>query len=260
MTDLSEQCVWVTGATSGIGLALSRALVKKGCFVIASGRNEKALGELSLASEGRLKPLVFDVAGSDESLLEVNQKLSELTDYIDTVVCCAGVCEYEDSLRFDSAMYQRVMAVNFLGVVRTLNLAMPYLKRSELEPHFSAVGSLSSVVGFPRAEAYGSSKAAVEYFMRSLRADTINLPLRVSLIRPGFVSTPMTEKNDFDMPFEMSAEAAADAIIRGLQRNQFCIDFPRRLSWLLRGFAALGGLWVKLAAPKLTRHRKKTWV
>ncbi len=248
---LSGACVWVTGATSGIGGALVAQLVAAGNFVIASGRNQEALGKLATELGCRVKILPFDV--TEPNLEIARDALNNITDYVDCVIACAGVCEYEDTLDFDPAMYQRVFETNFLGVIRTLNVAKPLLLNSQVRGQFVAVGSLSSVLPFPRAEAYGAAKAALEYFVKSARIDLSAHSLDVALVRPGFVSTPLVAANDFAMPFMLTPEQAAKRIIAGVNRRKSLIDFPRRLSWPLRFLSMFDGLWVRFVGPRITR-------
>ncbi|WOX05832.1 SDR family NAD(P)-dependent oxidoreductase [Microbulbifer pacificus] len=249
-----KKIVWITGASSGIGAALVRKLVAEGHFVIVSGRNRDTLLKIQQPSPKLIKVLACDV-GDDASMAEAGRALAEITDQLDLVIACAGVCEYEDNLELDVKRYRRVFDANFFGVVNTLHQALPLLANSR-SPVFAAVGSLSSIVGFPRAEAYGASKAAVSYFMESVRADTSRVRLRTVLIRPGFIDTPLTKGNDFAMPLMMSPEQAAHRILRGLSGSRSIIDFPRRLSWSLRMLAVLRPVWHKLCAPRITRIRK----
>lgn len=257
---IKDRCIWITGASSGIGKALAQQLCAQGNFVIVSARSHHHLQQMVLAASGRMCALPMDLTAADDELGPYRVRLQELTDYLDMVICCAGVCEYEDRLTFEPAMYRRVFEVNFLGVIKSLHLAMPLLKKSTREPRVVAVGSLSSAVPFPRAEAYGASKAALEYFMKSLQTDAVKIPLRTTLVRPGFVATAMTSKNDFSMPFLMSPEQAAQIIIKGISRGHSQIDFPRRLSWPLRFFGAFFGLWRRWVAPKVTRISADVWI
>lgn len=259
MDTLTGRCIWVTGASSGMGRVLAKKLCELGNFVIASGRNGGALQQLVLSSNGRMCALPFDVTSGDEGAEVCRRKLSEITDYLDMVICSAGVCEYEDQLKFDPHMYRRVFEVNVLGVVNTLHLAMPLLKKSERAPQIAVLGSLSSVVPMPRAEAYGASKAAVEYLVRSLQVDATRTPLLVSLIRPGFVKTEMTANNNFSMPFMLTPDQAAERIIRGLRQRRRVIDFPRRLSWPLRLMAVCSVLWSRHIAPRMSRIEARDW-
>jgi NAD(P)-dependent dehydrogenase (short-subunit alcohol dehydrogenase family) len=251
---LTGGCYWVTGASSGIGRALVKELVAAGNFVIASGRNKEVLCQLAGELGRYVKPFVFDVSSSS-GLEAAKLQLGEISDYLDGVIACAGICEYEDTLLFDPLMYERVFEANFLGVIRTLHLAKPLLERSERKPQFVAVGSLSSVLPFPRAEAYGAAKAALQYFVKAASIDLSHQKLQIILARPGFVATPLTGGNDFSMPFLMTPTEAAECIIKGMAAHKKIIDFPRRLSWPLRFLGMFDGLWCRFVGPKLTRFR-----
>lgn len=256
---LKEKCILITGASSGMGRALATKLSESGNFIIASGRSEQKLNDLALAAGGKVRVLTMDVADKN-SVKEATDKLHSITDYLDMVICCAGVCEYEDKLDLNPEKYEKTLDVNFLGLVRTVNLALPLLKKSEtLKPQVVMVGSLSSLVGFPRAEAYGASKAAVQYFAESLMGDAAKLPLSVTLVRPGFVSTSMTENNDFPMPFMISADSAAERIIAGLESGKRFIDFPSRLSFPLIAMSKFKSIWLNFVAPRLSRHSSQSW-
>lgn len=252
MKTISGRCIWITGASSGLGKALAEQLAAAGNYVIVSARSQQSLSELALHFPGKIKILPLDVSEKMD-LAKTAAQLRDITDYLDMVICAAGICEYEDNLSFNPELYKRVMDVNFLGVVRTLNLALPLLKKTQGRAHFVAVSSLSTCVGFPRAEAYGSSKAALNYFMQSLRADLSKLPIDLTLVRPGFIATELVAQNDFAMPFLMTPEHAAKRIIAGVTQRRSTIDFPARLSIPLQIAGSLSQLWCKWIGPKITR-------
>ncbi|MFA0792535.1 SDR family NAD(P)-dependent oxidoreductase [Microbulbifer echini] len=253
MGEIRDRTLWITGASSGIGRALVLRFVAHNNVVIASGRRREALEELQQIAPARIHVLDCDVA-DDQSMAAISERLRALTDHLDTVIACAGTCEYDDDLQLENAMYRRVFDVNFFGVVNTLRCALPLLAISQ-SPLFAALGSLSSVVPFPRAEAYGSSKAALDYFLASVRADVCHTNLKVVLIRPGFVETPLTAENDFSMPFLISAERAAKYIEEGLARGASTIDFPHRLSLPLRFLGFFRSLWFRFCTTKISRIR-----
>ncbi|WP_231757538.1 SDR family NAD(P)-dependent oxidoreductase [Microbulbifer elongatus] len=250
----SKLNIWVTGAGSGIGEALVRRLIAEGHFVIISGRNRAPLLAIQQAAPTHVKVLDCDV-GNDQSMVSAASDLQEITDQLDLVIACAGTCEYDEGLTLDIDSYRRVFDANFFGLVNTLRASLPLLGGSRA-PVFVAVGSLSSVIGFPRAEAYGASKAAVDYFTQAVRADTSLTSLRTVLVRPGFIDTPLTRKNDFDMPFLMAPEKAAERILSGVKAGRHRIDFPRRLSWPLRLLRFFSPVWFRLIAPRMTRIQK----
>src|SRR3954463_7079565 len=129
MNIISGRCIWITGASSGLGKALAIQLAEAGNFIIASARSQSALTELALLYPGKIKILPLDVSRNLDAK-ETAAKIRETTDYLDMVICAAGICEYEDDLKFNPEMYERTLDVNFLGVVRVLNIAMPLLKKA----------------------------------------------------------------------------------------------------------------------------------
>lgn len=257
MKKLQGKTIWLTGATSGIGLSLAKQLAAMGNHVIASGRNETALQRLVDETDGAISKLPIDLT-DDLSVTQGEQKLSVLTDTLDLVIVNAGNCEYLDIEQFDSDLIERVFAINFFGAVQTVKVALPLLANAS-SPQIAVISSLSTVVPFGRAEAYGASKAALEYFANSMAIDLHHNGVDVSVIRPGFVKTPLTDKNTFDMPFIMSADDAAKRIIYGIERRRPLYEFPRRLAWTLRLCNTIPAIWRRVLAPGLARHRSAAW-
>lgn len=253
VTCVTDSTVWVIGASSGIGLALVDALVADGNFVICSARRKEKLCELAARYNQKVKPITLDVT-DNQAFERAMGEVAAQTDYIDCVIYCAGICEYEDDFGFEPDSYARTFETNMLGAVRALHYAKPLLEKSDRGPRFVAIGSLSSVVPFPRAEAYGASKAALEYFIKACHVDRNASKVAVSLVRPGFVATPLTANNDFAMPFMQTPEQAAAATLAGIKRGKLVIDFPRRLAWSLRCLNFFEGCWLRWVAPKLSRH------
>ena len=232
--------VWLTGASSGIGRALTRALVNAGAQVVISARNGEALGEQAEElGRGRVFPVPLDV-----SVRKENQRAAEqirwLMEGVDLVILNAGTCEYVDVGNFDSALFARQMSVNFLGMVQGIEAVLPLLRESP-HPYLVGVSSMSAYSGLSRAEAYGASKAAVRNLLQSLRVDLRPEAIEVSVVCPGFVETPLTDRNDFAMPFLVSAEYAADRIIKGIERRRAEIFFPRHFGWMVKLYASLPG-------------------
>lgn len=252
MTTITDKTIWLIGASSGIGEALALRLADAGNFVIASARSQDKLAALVEHHPQRMSALPVDIADTSTSEA-IKQQLLAITDSIDIVIIAAGVVEYEDNLSLDVAMYRRVFDVNFFGLVNAVAIAKPFLEASPHKAYIVGLSSLSMMIGFPRAEAYGSSKAAVDYFLHSLMVDLPPRKFDVSIVRPGFVKTPMTSVNDFPMPFLMSAEEAANCILRGMEKRQRLIVFPRRLSAILRILSWLPCLWYRHLGTKASR-------
>ncbi|MEH6452012.1 MAG: SDR family NAD(P)-dependent oxidoreductase [Psychromonas sp.] len=222
--------VLITGATSGIGKALCSLYQQLGWQVFACGRNQDSLNELQQLSG--VTGLNFDICDK-QKIQESTADLSEL----DLVILNAGSCEYiDDPMKFDSALFERVVRTNLIAVGYCLEVLIPKIK---VGGQLALMSSSASYLPFPRAEAYGASKAAVSYLAKSLSVDLAPHNISVSLINPGFVKTPLTDKNNFAMAMLISAEQAATYIEKGLSRRKHEIHFPPLFTYLLKFFAWL---------------------
>lgn len=233
--------VLITGASSGIGARLAMDYAAEDWQVLACGRNREALQQLSLGS-AQIQPLCFDVT----DMQQVRQSLSS-QDPCELLILNAGSCEYVDIDQFDAALFARVFAVNVQGLANCLEVLLPQLRCGD---RLALVGSLAGELPFPRAEAYGASKAATAYLARSLAVDLASRGVGVSLISPGFVDTPLTRRNDFAMPCLVSPEYASQAIRRGLARADKHIHFPKRFSIPLLLAARLPLGWFQFIASR----------
>lgn len=241
----NSEVIWVTGASSGIGKELVNQLSGMGHRIIASSRNQRALEQIASAYQN-VDILPFDV--SDPSCVEtVNLEILKLTDHLDRIILNAGNCEYLDPSNPRWEMIKEITAVNFYGMVHCVDVALPLLRAAQ-QPQIVGICSQATQAPFPRAEAYGASKAAARYFLESLRMDVKPFNIDVTVIMPGFVDTPLTRKNDFSMPFIMPVEPAVTGIINAVFKRKYYYAFPRRLSFFL---------WIARHFPKLWLHLNK---
>lgn len=228
---MEQQGVLITGATSGIGEQLALDYARAGWNVLACGRNESSLQSISQQASG-ITPLAFDITNYEETIAQ----LKELPFVPNLWIFNAGDCEYLDDGKVDAKLIVRIMRINVEGLANCLEGCQIHLKEGH---HVGIVGSIASEFALPRAEAYGASKAAVSYFARSLSLPLQKQGILLSLIFPGFVQTPLTDKNDFPMPFLVSREFAAKKIRGGLAKKKKFIYFPWLFTWILRLLAAL---------------------
>jgi len=249
MGSLANKVIWITGASSGLGRSLAVILADSGAQVIASARSQQQLEELATLN-GNIRPLAIDITDL-AACAELPARLAEISPRLDLAVLNAGACEYLDFPEPDWEAVRRVMEVNFFGTVNCVEHALPLLRQCrDNRAHLVVVGSQATAAPFPRAEAYGSSKAALQYFCESLRIDLAHENIDVSVINPGFVDTPLTRQNDFDMPFLMDVEEAARLVAKKIQARPRSYSFPFRLSLLLGISRWLPGLWQKIVLPK----------
>ena len=260
---IENKTIWITGASSGIGATLALQLAATGNTVIASARSADQLQGLAARANdysGQILPFVCDVT-LDEQTADFRSQLSELTDYLDILIICAGRCEYIDDAELDVALFRRVYDVNVFGAVNAASVALPLLeeaaqKNQTGKPQIVAVASLSAVTGLPRAEAYGSSKAAMIYLFNTLRLD-LQKRIDVTIVNPGFVDTPMTRQNDFPMPFIMQPSAAAERIVKGIEKRKLTLNFPLRLWLSLKIPSLIPSVWYRYLGPKLARTERR---
>ena len=223
---------WVTGASSGIGEALARRLARDGARVAVSARGVAALETLAAAAPGSLMPVPLDVVDPAACAAAVARIEAEL-GAIDLAVLNAGTHKPMSAADFSAATLRRLMEINLFGVAHCLE---PVLARmaARRRGHIALVASVAGYGGLPTAVAYGPTKAALINMAESLRLDCERLGIKLQLVDPGFVKTPLTDRNDFPMPFLMPVEEAVDAFVAGLASDRFEIVFPRRFALLLK--------------------------
>ena len=235
--------ILITGATSGIGKQLAKDYLLAGHTVYAVGRDTNALAEL----EG-LGALPINVDLMDrEKVIEAFAKISQ----IDLAICGAGMCEYLDMPNFDSSVFMKVMSVNMGTLSHAIEGVLPQLIASK--GRLVGIGSASAYVPFARAEAYGSSKAAIHYLMKTLQISLAPHDVAVSLVVPGFVETPMTKQNDFPMPFIQTTAQASRAIRDGIDKGDEVIEFPKKLTLPLKTLGALPDMVWQQVSKKMNK-------
>lgn len=214
--------VWITGASSGIGKAVAFEMAARGYDLIISGRNQDALKQV--ADQTGAYVLAFD-ATDKQANLDAAKDLNQRYGYIDIVFFNAGNCEYVDVDAFNSDVFEHMITTNFLSMVYGVEAALPLLRASK-NPQLVGMSSAVAFLGLPRSEAYGASKAAIRNFLQGLRVSLSREKITVSIVYPGFVKTPLTNKNDFPMPMLITAEQAAKAIVTGIEKKKFDIYVP----------------------------------
>ena len=213
--------VWVTGASSGIGAALARELADRGATVAISARSEDKLREVA-AGRMHVEPVdVTDRAATVAAAASVRTALGGL----DVAVLNAGTWSRFRVDQWDSQAFADHLQTNLMGTVHALEGVVPTM----LEQGYGRIVGTASVAGYrglPGSEAYGASKAALLNLFEALRGALLPRGVVVQTLSPGFVRTPMTDRNTFPMPFLISAEAAARTIADGIERDKAEIVFP----------------------------------
>jgi NAD(P)-dependent dehydrogenase (short-subunit alcohol dehydrogenase family) len=231
---LPWKTAWITGASSGIGRALALALAREGVVVAASARSREALEALAAeAGNGRILPTPLDVADRAAVTAAAEAAIRVFRGPPDLAVLNAGTYLPMSAEAFDAARFRTQVEVNLMGTVHMLESLLPaYLAANK--GHIAIVSSVAGYRGLPTGAAYGATKAALNNLAESLKYDLDRAGVKLQLVNPGFVKTPLTDKNDFKMPFLMPVEKAVARMIAGLQTNRFEITFPRRFTWQLK--------------------------
>lgn len=233
--------VLITGASSGIGYELALRYLAQGARVLVLARSEERLAELVKKFPEQCLAVKVDLSCADDSQ-RAGEWINQQVQHLDLAILNAGTCEYVDVNNLAHEPFDKVMAINWQGTINSLLFCLPLLQKNNSQlarAQLVGISSMASILPMPRSQAYGASKVAVEYLFNSLRVDLVSEPIDITVVRPGFVKTPLTDRNDFPMPFALSAAEAADRIIRGISKRHWLVQFPLPLVWLMNSIAWL---------------------
>ncbi len=247
-------CVWITGASRGLGAALAHEYAAAGARVLVSARDVAALATLVIALPGprggRSYPLDVTAPEAVAATLAAIEREEGLPDL---VILNAGTYQATPAAELATGDVRALFELNFFSIIDTLTRLLPPM-RARGHGQIAVMGSVAGDIGLPYAGPYSASKAALNRLCQSLEPELARDGVAINIINPGFVATPLTALNDFPMPFIVSAERAAREIRAGLAKNAFEIRFPRRMSLAMR---LLANLPDRLAFA-LTRRMLKT--
>lgn len=226
---------WITGASSGIGRELALEMARRGYIVAATARNLDALEELALESSGMtgaIRAFACDVSDRDAMTATVSDIERHLGP-VRLAVFNAGVYIPTHGEALNPGDFEKTIDVNLMGAINGLVPAVERMKASGCG-QVVFVASVSGYSGLPAASAYGATKAALNNMAESLSFDFEKMNIRTQVVNPGFVDTPATRKNDFEMPSLVPSDKAVGEIIHGIERGGFEITFPRRFTYMLK--------------------------
>ena len=225
--------IWIVGASSGIGRALAIDLLKRGARVALSARNASLLESLAEnAQPGQTLVLPMDVNNGSE----IESAYAQLTDAwsgFDLLVLLAGTHLPVRAWELNADEAEQLFRTNVFGVIRASALVIPDLVQKG-DGAIAVVSSVAGYCGLPTSLVYGASKAALINFTETLYLDLRSKGVSVYLINPGFVRTPLTDRNPFEMPALISAEEAATHMLKGFANGEFEIHFPKRFTRLMK--------------------------
>ena len=247
-----KKIIWITGASSGIGKALAIKFAEKGWIVAASARRENLLEDLN-----KFNPNIYsfplDVTEIENCKLIANKIIEEFGG-IDICVFGTGMHDPKSEKRFNLNKIREIMEVNYFGTMNSINSIYEYFSEKK-NGQISIISSVAGYRGLPAAGAYCASKAALTSYAESLNFDMKMKNVRVSLISPGFIKTPMTDQNDFPMPMIKTPEFAANEIFKGLtEKKSFEIHFPKAFTYFLKFLQILpSSIYFKLVSKGMKK-------
>ena len=232
-----NKIAWITGASSGIGRAVALRLADEGWQVAASARSTDKLAELEALRPGRILSFPVDVTQQDAvaaTVAEIEDRMGPL----DLALFSAGSYKRDSATRFQGKDLAEVMALNVIGTGYCLDAVIPKMV-TRRAGHIAVVASVAGYVGLPGGAFYGATKAALINLCEGLYPELEKEGVRLTVINPGFVETPLTQKNDFPMPFLIGVDEAAESIVKGLKSGRFEIIFPWKMAVAIKLLNAL---------------------
>lgn len=230
---LKDRTVWIIGASTGIGRELAFELARRGARLCVSARSADKLQAIvkDLAGSGH-RYEAFDAA-DPKAMAQAYQNLLGHGFKLDSAIYMAGQYAPAPIAKANAEDAQTIINVNLVGALNMVQNVLPDMLANK-HGQIALCASVAGYRGLPNAQPYGATKAALINYAESLYSETMGRGLDIKVINPGFVKTPMTDKNDFPMPMMMSAEEAAVALADGLEGNGFEIHFPKKFTYLMK--------------------------
>lgn len=230
--ELSNKNILITGASTGIGKGLVIELAKQNNLIICARSVDKLEKLRDELNNCEVFPLYCDVTDKN-SVAEAYKSAIEKFGHIDLAILNSGVGHEITPENYSSEWAEKIINTNFLGVIYWIEQLLPDMMKRK-SGYIAGVSSLADNRGFSGSGFYCSSKAALTIYLEGLRIELKKYGIIVSNIRPGFVKTPMTDKNKFHMPFLMDIYKAAKKIKKGIEKEKNIIQFPFPTVFLTR--------------------------
>ena len=249
---LQKKIAWVTGASSGIGEAVAIELSRQGWVVIATARRADKLHELA-AIHKNILPMAGDITDSNR-MFEIIETARLNYGVPDLVILNAGTYIADPIEDFSAENFKTQIDLNLTGTANCLQAVLPHFTQRHAG-HIAIVASVAGYRGLPRSLSYGPSKAALIHMAEALAIEGVRHNIKVQVVNPGFIKTPLTDKNEFPMPFLMDVDDAARVLVKELSSSRFEITFPKIFSYLLKFIGLLPArLYIKLLSMGAKRN------
>lgn len=234
--------IWITGASTGIGAATAQELARRGHELFLTARSADKLAGL----QGEAKP-------GDVTDREAMRRMAGEVAPLDVALLSAGTYEPVTPETFRAEVFRSHLDVNVMGTVHCIESVLPDMLRRRAG-RIAVVASVTGFAALPRAEAYGATKAFLISMCDSLRADLDGSGVAVTVVNPGYVRTPLTAQNEFEMPFLIDTDEAARVIADGLERGKAEISFPLRMALAMKLLGSMPGSLARTYTARVARR------
>lgn len=228
MREWSGKRYWLIGASEGLGRSLAQIMSRAGVELVLSARSEDKLQALARELPGASTVVPVDI--SDRASVEA---AAAKAGPIDGIVFLAGVYTPLGAKDWDADKVEQMFNINLTGAARVIGQVINPMVANDAG-HIVLIGSLSAYRGLPGSIGYSASKAGLMALAESMHGDLRETNVAVQLVNPGFIKTRLTDQNDFDMPFIMEADPAAQIVFDHMSTNDFKRDFPWGFSLVFR--------------------------
>lgn len=227
--------ILITGASSGIGEALAIEMASRGFAVGLIARRAPELTALSerIETQGGTAAWATADVTDLEGLVAAVQAIEAKLGPTSILVANAGISGRSPTSNPDLSRIHKVMDVNFTGAIHATKAVLPHMMASK-SGHLVVISSVAGFRGLPKSSAYSSSKAAISTYWESLRVEVQPHGIAATTINPGYIKTPLTDKNNHPMPFIISVEKAAKIMANGILARRKVITFPWKMRWVMR--------------------------
>ena len=236
-----KSTIFITGASSGVGREVSKAFLQNGWKVIATARRLNLLKSIKSNKktkapkyDGELIPIKLDVTNKKDLSKRITECIKK-NGIPDIVFLNAGTNYANDKSITSSERTKKLFEVNFFGVLNCIDIFMPYLKRKKKNTQLIIMSSVAGYRGLPYSGAYCASKAALINFAESIVNQSALHGIKVRVVNPGFIKTPLTDKNKFVMPLIISSEKAGKILYKKfLHTTKFEINLPNFFCFIMK--------------------------
>ena len=250
MKDHQGKHIWIIGASSGIGEALARELASQGAHLILSARSEDKLNAINDSLNKAHTVLPVDVSHAKDVI-----KAAKTIQSLDSVIFMAALYAPHSPKTKDINFIHDMITVNLGGAFNTVNAVLPIFEKQGYG-QITLCGSVAGYRGLPYGQPYCATKAAIINYAESLKIELEDKNIDIKVINPGFVKTPLTDKNSFQMPMMIEAEDAAKSLTKGLASKAFEIHFPKKFTWIMKILDILPR-WLYFPIARLMKEKQK---